>query len=207
MHRFYEHQLQMNDGKMDKFVAWTDSGGQPMGYYDTTKLPLFPYARDYAFADNFFTAAFGGSWLNHMWLVCACTPPWPNAPAEYVSQPEFDASGKLVGIKDNESWVVTPDGYAVNTGVDSFYPPHGALPDDHRLPPIDLPTIGDRLSAAGISGTSTTAVGRTPSMALRPSRCPSCPCRRSPPTATSSPMDRGCRTAAISRMRRSSCPT
>ncbi|MCX7865377.1 MAG: hypothetical protein N2423_10160, partial [Novosphingobium sp.] len=50
------------------------------GYYDTTKLPLYPYAAEYAFADNFFTAAFGGSWLNHMWLVCACTPPWPNAP-------------------------------------------------------------------------------------------------------------------------------
>lgn len=151
VHRFYEHQLQMNDGKMDKYVAWTDSGGQPMGYYDTTKLPLYPYARDYAFADNFFTAAFGGSWLNHMWLVCACTPPWPNAPAEYVAQPQLDANGKLIGIDDNENWVVTPDGYAINTGVDSFYPPHGSLPDDHRLPPIDLPTIGDRLSAAGIS--------------------------------------------------------
>lgn len=150
VHRFYEHQLQMNAGKMDKYVAWTDSGGQPMGYYDTTKLPLYPYARDYAFGDNFFTAAFGGSWLNHMWLVCACTPPWPNAPAEYVSHPKYDASGQLIGIEDNENWVVTPDGYAINTGVDAFYPPHSSLPDDHRLPPIELPTIGDRLSAAGV---------------------------------------------------------
>ena len=153
VHRFYEHQLQMNNGKMDKYVAWTDSGGQPMGYYDTTKLPLYPYALEYAFADNFFTAAFGGSWLNHMWLVCACTPPWPDAPAEFVSQPQFDAEGKLIGIDDNENWVVSPDGYAINTGVDSFYPPHGSLPDDQRLPPIELPTIGDRLSAAGISWT------------------------------------------------------
>ena len=143
VHRFYEHQLQMNSGKMDKYVAWTDSGGQPMGYYDTTRLPLYPYARDYAFADNFFTAAFGGSWLNHMWLICACTPPWPNAPEEFVSQPEYDAAGNLIGIDDNENWVVTPDGYAINTGVDSFYAPHGSLPDDQRLPPIDLPTIGD----------------------------------------------------------------
>lgn len=153
VHRFYEHQLQMNSGKMDKYVAWTDSGGQPMGYYDTTRLPLYPYARDYTFADNFFTAAFGGSWLNHMWLVCACTPPWPNAPAEFIAQPQYDAAGNLVGIDDNENWVVTPDGYAINTGVDSFYPPHGSLPDDKRLPPIELPTIGDRLSAAGISWT------------------------------------------------------
>jgi phospholipase C len=35
--------------------------------------------------------------------------------------------------------------------VDAFYPPHGKLPDDERLPPVDLPTIGDRLSAAGVS--------------------------------------------------------
>ena len=153
VHRFYEHQLQMNSGKMDKYVAWTDSGGQPMGYYDTTRLPLYPYARDYAFADNFFTAAFGGSWLNHMWLICACTPPWPNAPEAFVSQPQYDADGNLIGIDDNENWVVTPDGYAINTGVDSFYAPHGSLPDDQRLPPIDLPTIGDRLTAAGISWT------------------------------------------------------
>jgi len=153
VHRFYEHQLQMNNGKMDKYVAWTDSGGQPMGYYDTTKMPLYPYALEYAFADNFFTAAFGGSWLNHMWLVCACTPPWPNAPAEFISQPEYDAEGNLIGIDDNENWLVSPDGYAINTGVDSFYPPHGSLPDDQRLPPIELPTIGDRLTAAGITWT------------------------------------------------------
>ena len=86
-----------------------------------------------------------------MWLVCACTPAWPNAPAEYIAKPEYDTSGNLIGIKDNENWMVTPDGYAINTGVDSFYPPHGKLPDNYRLPPIELPTIGDRLSAAGIS--------------------------------------------------------
>ena len=94
-HRFYLHQLQMDGGKMDKYVGWTDVGAQVMGYYDTTKLPLYPYAREYTFADNYFTAAFGGSWLNHMWLVCACTPKWENAPAEYIAHPKFDAQGKV----------------------------------------------------------------------------------------------------------------
>ena len=138
-------------GAMNKFVAWTDVGAQTMGYYDTTKLPLFPYARDYTFADNFFTAAFGGSWLNHMWLVCACTPRWENAPKEFIANPQFDAQGNLIGVTTGELGLVTPDGYAINTGVDSFYPPHSSLPDNQRLPPVDLPTIGDRLSAAGIS--------------------------------------------------------
>jgi acid phosphatase len=54
VHRFYQHQLQMNGGRMDKYVAWTDSGGLPMGYHDTEELPLYPYARDYTLADNFF---------------------------------------------------------------------------------------------------------------------------------------------------------
>jgi phospholipase C len=151
LHRFYHYQLQSNGGAMDKFVAWSDVGAQVMGYYDTTKLPLYPYARDYAFADNFFTAAFGGSWLNHMWLICACTPKWPNAPAKFIAKPVYDASGKLIGDLGGEDSLVTPDGYAINTGVDSFYPPHTSLPDEERLPPVDMPTIGDRLTEAGIS--------------------------------------------------------
>lgn len=151
LHRFYHYQLQANGGAMNRFVAWTDVGAQVMGYYDTTKLPLYPYAQEYTFADNFFTAAFGGSWLNHMWLVCACTPVWQNAPAEYIAKPVFDAQGKLVGDDTGENGLVTPDGYGINTGIDSFYPPHGSEDDAHRLPPQDFPTIGDRLSAAGIS--------------------------------------------------------
>lgn len=151
VHRFYQHILQMNSGKMDKYVAWTDVGGQVMGYYDTTRLPLHAYAEEYTFADNFFTAAFGGSWLNHMWLVCACTPHWDNPPSQFMSKPIFDASGKLIGVDEDENDVLSPDGYAINTGVDAFYPPHTSLPDDERLPPVDLPTIGDRLTAAGVS--------------------------------------------------------
>src|SRR6187399_922028 len=53
VHRFYHHQLQMNSGAMNEYVRWSDVGAQVMGYYDTTKLPLYPYARDYAFADNY----------------------------------------------------------------------------------------------------------------------------------------------------------
>src|SRR6185503_14931319 len=37
VHRFYQEQYQINDGKMDKFVAWTDAAGLVMGYYDTAK--------------------------------------------------------------------------------------------------------------------------------------------------------------------------
>jgi acid phosphatase len=149
VHRFYQHQLQMNGGKMDRYVAWTDTGGLPMGYHGTEQLPLYPYARSYTLADNFFTGAFGGSMLNHFWLVCSCTPVWPDAPAASVAQPEFDAAGDLVGLpKDG---VVTPDGYVVND-VQPFYHPYQAdIPADARMPPQALPTIGERLSDAGVS--------------------------------------------------------
>src|SRR5207248_2937269 len=69
-------------GRMDRFVAWTNVGGLVMSYYDATSLPLGRLAREFVLADNFFHAAFGGSLLNHMWLVCACTPRWPEAPAD-----------------------------------------------------------------------------------------------------------------------------
>jgi len=74
VHNFYQYKLQMNNGKMNKYVPWTNQGGLTMGHYDTKKLPLYPYARSYTLADNYFVAAFGESMLNHFWLFCACTP-------------------------------------------------------------------------------------------------------------------------------------
>ena len=79
LHRFYENQMQINGGKNDRFVAYSDAGALVMGYYDGSKLPLWNIAKQYALADNFFMGAFGGSFLNHFWLICACTPYYPNA--------------------------------------------------------------------------------------------------------------------------------
>jgi len=145
LHRFYQQIYQINGGKMDKFIAWTNTGGLVMSYYDATDLPLGRLAREYVLADNFFHAAFGGSLLNHIWLVCACTPVWPEAPADLRAQ--LDANGVLV--KDGE---VTPDGYVVNTAY-TVNQPHPARITDptHLLPNQTQPTIGDRLSEQGIS--------------------------------------------------------
>ena len=38
-------------------------------------------------------AAFGGSFLNHQYLICACAPTYPNAPAPLVSK--LDAAGRI----------------------------------------------------------------------------------------------------------------
>ena len=73
-HRFYENQMQIDGGKNDKFVAWADSGSLVMGHFDYSASPLYKLAQQYTLADNFFQGAFGGSFLNHQYLVCACAP-------------------------------------------------------------------------------------------------------------------------------------
>lgn len=145
VHRFYQHQEQINGGKLDRFAAVSDAGGLTMGHYDGSKLPLWQYAQRFTLADHFFQAAFGGSFINHQWLVCACSPRYDNAPDELKAQ--FDDTGKRT--KDG---VLTPDGYAVNT-MQPAYKPYAAKYADAklRLPPQTQATIADRLNAKKIS--------------------------------------------------------
>jgi phospholipase C len=146
VHRFYTQQLQIDGGKMDKFITWSDNGGLVMSYFDATNLPEGRLARQYTLCDNFFQAAFGGSFLNHMWLIAAATPVFPNAPAAMVAVPP-DATGQTVADK-----VVTPDGYVVNTAFSVNRPIPPFVKDTSTLVPNqDFPTIGDRLSEKGLT--------------------------------------------------------
>ncbi len=84
VHRFYQEQYQLDGGKQDRYVTGSDAVGLTMGTYDTRELPIYRYLHRpghprYAIADNFFQAAFGGSFLNHQWLAAAATPVWPDA--------------------------------------------------------------------------------------------------------------------------------
>jgi phospholipase C len=145
VHRFYQQQEQINGGMMDRFAAISDAGGLVMGFYDSRNSNLWDFAKRYTLADNFFHAAFGGSFLNHFWLVCACTPRFENAPASIVAK--LDTSGNRI-----QDGAVTPDGYAVNT----LFPAGGPYPESVKdkatlLPPQTMPTIGERLTEKGIS--------------------------------------------------------
>ena len=139
IHRFYQEQYQIDGGKMDRFVAGGDTGGLVMSRYDATNLPEGRLAQDYTLADDFFHSAFGGSFLNHMWLACACSPTFPNAPSAVTIQ--LDAAGALV--KDG---MVTPDGYAVNTGYSVNSPHPSTTPAEQLIPAQTQPTIGDRMN-------------------------------------------------------------
>jgi phospholipase C len=135
--------LQIDGGKMDKFVAWSDAGSLVMSVYDGSKMPLWRYAKDNVLMDHFHHAAFGGSFLNHLFLICACAPRYADAPAQLVAQ--LDDHGGL--IKDG---AVTPDGYAVNTLFPFNGPYPASAPAATRLPLQTAATIGDRLDAKGI---------------------------------------------------------
>ena len=170
VHRFYQNVEQINGGRNDRFVAASDAGGLAMGYYDGSSLPLWQWAKDYVLADNFFMGAFGGSSLNHFWLVCACTPEDRDAPA--ARRVQLDERGWLRTRPGSPASVlsgapvfmdgeVTPDGYSVNTTQPPWQPsrvppardgdPRGTDPRRHTLAPQSQKTIGDTLSAKGVT--------------------------------------------------------
>ena len=127
-------------------------------------------------ADNFFQAAFGGSFLNHFFLICSCAPYYghdghnpnggkdpsvsivnadgvtlmtaPNSPASALDGPPvFAAPGNL-----------TPDFYAINTMMPPYPPSGNADADQHAvdlksattLLPQTETTIGDLLTQANV---------------------------------------------------------
>jgi acid phosphatase len=79
VHRFFEHQMQIDGGKNDGYAAWSDAGGLALGHYDYAQSALYSLAKEFVLADNFFQGAFGGSFLNHQYLICACAPVYPEA--------------------------------------------------------------------------------------------------------------------------------
>lgn len=143
VHRWYQQQDQIHGGKMDRFAAVSNAKGLAMGYHDISRTGLYRYAERFTLADHFFHAAFGGSFLNHFWLICACSPRFDGAPAALRGIED----GKGGMVKDG---TVTPDGYAVNTAF-SVYQPHPAGRDPATLvPPQTMATIGERLTEKGI---------------------------------------------------------
>jgi phospholipase C len=144
LHRYYQEQLQIDGGKMDKFALLNNTAGLSQGYYQTSLLPLLGMAQKYTLCDNFFHSAFGGSFLNHIWLIAAASPVFPNAPAGSVAK--LDSAGKLI-----TDGAVTPDGYVVNTSF-TVNNPHPATANPATLVPNQtIPTIGDRLNDKHIS--------------------------------------------------------
>ncbi len=174
VHAFYNEQMQINGGKNDGFAAWSNVGGEVMGYFDGSRMAMWKVAQKYVLADNFFHAAFGSSFLNHQYLVCACAPldfKTKDDPKKYetnISVVNADGTSLTVDPKSPASaldgppkyvryGVLTPDFHAVNTMMPPYAPSAKPAPakadeplDRTTLSPQTAATIGDRLSAANI---------------------------------------------------------
>jgi phospholipase C len=148
VHRYYQEQVQIDGGRMDKFVTVSDAQGLSLGYYPTNQLPVAKEAAQYVLADNFFHAAFGGSFLNHQWLVCACTPVYANAVSDGSSKDLHTVLGAHgLPTKDGQLTTKATGDYAVNT----IFPASPPTIPAAQLPLLTNPTIGDELSASGVS--------------------------------------------------------
>jgi acid phosphatase len=156
VHRFYTNRTQINNGKNNLFVAYSDAAGLAMGYYSKEvmeKSHIWRLARENVLLDHYFMGAFGGSYLNHVYLVCACAHVWPGAPESQISK--LDALGrplpdaKSAGDFQDNRVVAAADGdFAVNT-IQSVFLNNGGQ-GANLLPAQTMPTIGDRLSAKGV---------------------------------------------------------
>lgn len=144
IHAFYQEQLQIDHGRMGGFVAWSNAASLVMGWFDASGTRQWRLAQDFALGDRMFHSAFGGSFLNHAYLVASRPFEWKDAPERLRAR--LDSSGTL--LKDGQ---VTPDGYAVNTSRSVYL--HMPNENDPTLlvPPQTMPHIGDRLDAKGIS--------------------------------------------------------
>ena len=129
--------LAADNGRMDKFdLIHSDGGGacnlkgDYLCYTQLTEQDIpnyFAYARYFVLADNHFSSEHGPSWPNHIYTVAAQSAgaianPQPPGTAGCDAPP-----GTTVQVIDDEGNLSTP------------------------FPCFDLPTLADRLEAAGIS--------------------------------------------------------
>ncbi len=185
VHRFYQEQYQIDGGRQDRYTTGSDAVGLTQGVYRTRRLPIYTYlhrrsAPRYVVADNFFQAAFGGSFLNHQWLIAARSPLDTSKGASGAKNSVLDSNGmptayeqyaptrpvtelvdgqltRKCAAPDVNDPVHACGDYAVNT-IQPASTPHATAPPDKpqpvQLPLIDdqtYPNIGDRLTDAGIS--------------------------------------------------------
>ncbi|WP_044271259.1 acid phosphatase [Pseudomonas fluorescens] len=177
-HVFYQNQMQINGGKNDGFVAWGDSGGLVIGHYAQSRyaLRLWDVAKEFVLCDNFFQGAFGGSFLNHQYLISATAPFYPNAaqsvakaqiatlqsddPSDTRLKPlDTSPASAMTGPPQFGPSALTPDGYGVNTLAPPYWPTWIRDPQNPDYSKPDLPNvlvpqthehIGDKLSKKNI---------------------------------------------------------
>src|SRR5260370_254579 len=159
---------------MDHFVTVSDAKGLSVGFYPTDQLPVAKEAANFVLADNFFHAAFGGSFLNHQWLICACTPVYANAVSDGGSNDLhtiLGANGLPLAAHDGQRTTNATGDFPVNTIFPAQSPTTAATARTGRPAASSSPTP----STAG----SGTMAGRRPTGPPRTCGDPAAACPRS----------------------------
>lgn len=155
VHKYWQEQFQAAGalssdsdlGNNSGFVTWSDNPGLVMSFFDATNLPEGKLAQQYTMCDNFFHSAFGGSFLNHQFLIAAAPPVYPSMPTSNNGAIAYLDSTGLFGL---------------NTSGGSA----GKFIRDGSITPV----VGDSLTGLtinGVSGQSATVIpSGTPSDAV-----------------------------------------
>ena len=158
VHRYYQEQYQLNGGLQNRYVTGSDAIGLSMGVYKTQQLPIYQYLHQaghpqYAIADKFFQGAFGGSFLNHQWLVAAAAPIFAGAANDASSIVASNPHPDMHSVVDANGM---PNNYPLYT---SLLGPNGSSTDptinptgprDNQLTASCSPPAGRPATPAGV---------------------------------------------------------
>ena len=104
-HRYWQEQFQINNGNMNMFQTWCDDPGLVLSHYNATDLPEGVMAQQYTLCDNYFHSAFGGSFLNHQFLIACRAPVYTGSVPGSILSAVDPTSGilELAGLGNNIS--------------------------------------------------------------------------------------------------------
>jgi phospholipase C len=137
VHRYYQEQYQIDHGQQDgTSPGATRSACRWELRHDPTagvRVPAWRRCAEHVVLDAFFQSAFGGSFLNHQWLVAARTPQFANALND-ASGSDFHSVVDANGMPTNYPLYASPLGSAAKDMplTASCSPPAGASRDSRR---------------------------------------------------------------------------
>src|SRR2546425_10807029 len=144
VHRFYQEQVQIDGGRMDKFALGERREGAGHGLLPHGRPAARRRGRPLHAVRQLLPRRVRRVVPESLLARRGADAGVPNAPAAAIVQ--LAASGALV-----RDGFVTPDGYAVNTAVSVNAPHPATVPAERLVPNQTFATIGDRLSEKGIA--------------------------------------------------------
>ena len=147
-HGYQQSQYKVDGGKMDGFI-WTagPAGVNAMAYWNLTNSTLYSLASTYTLFDHFFSSAWGGSLLSHLYLVGGRSVQWDNGNSSpplvlndgfTLAYHNYSASDGLLVNLNQAAPLTWPDNFLIN---DITSPGFCGTPS--------FPVIADATSGAG----------------------------------------------------------